>query len=263
MFYRIQLSVNRSIIHIGLIDSSDYKVENGVSVITIRSRGYTSLLLNNQMIPGLHSNMSLDKLMSSYYDFPYPIQWDKDSSSCNYIYVNEHRSMWDSVVNLGYKLYQTYPYIKGPNRITLRPHDNPATVIFNQNQMINYGQSVNTNGIISHFHMQDIDGNYDKYNLENHNAEDLLIVRHKQIAFDRQYLDDPVKSMKLKFSLMSKGWKQMYVTINGCSYLDINDIVGAEGFFDARRVCGILISGNAGGIRSTYYVYEDDFSSAN
>ncbi|MDE6021693.1 MAG: hypothetical protein K2H01_11950 [Ruminococcus sp.] len=262
VFYRIQLSVNRSIIHIGLIDSSDYSIENGVSVINIRSRGYTSLLLNNQMIPGVHSNMSLDKLMTSYYDFPYNIQWEQDSTICNYIYVKEHRSMWDSVINLGYKLYGTYPYIKGPNKIILKPHSNPAIQTFEKDRIIKYGAAINTTGILSHLHMQDIEGNYGTYNLENSNAEDLMIVRHKQIAFDKQYLNEPNQSMNLMFALASKRWKTKYVTIDGCSYLDINDMVGAEGFFDAERVCGVLISGNSHGINSTYYIYDDDFSTA-
>lgn len=255
----IRFVLGHNILHVGIIDNVDHFTENGISFITIRSRGYTSLLLNNQMVPGIHADMSLKKLMTSYYQFPNTIMWENDSSICNYIYVKEHRSMWDSIVNLGYKLYKTYPYIKEANKIMLRPHNNTSSVIFEKNKVLKYGTAMNTTGILSHLHMQDIEGNYETYNLENPLAEKLLIVRHKQIPFDKQYLNDPNMSMKLTFALASKAWRSKYITINGRSYLDINDIVGMDDFLQAQRVSAITISGNAKGIKSTYYVYEDDF----
>lgn len=258
----VRFVLGHNILHMGIADIADHFTENGVSFITIRSRGYTSLLLNNQMVPGVHSNMSLEKLMTSYYNFPYTISWENDSNACNYIYVKEHRSMWDSVINLGYKLYKTYPYIKEANKIMLRPHNNPASVIFERDKVLKYGTAVNTTGILSHLHMQDIEGNYETYNLENPMAEKLLIVRHKQIPFDKQYLNEPDMSMKLTFALASKAWKSKYVTINGRSHLDINDLIGMEGFFGEQRVCAVMISGSSKGIQSTYYVYEDEFSTA-
>lgn len=256
----VRFVIDHNVLHIGIADTSEHFTENGVSFITIRSRGYTSLLLNNQMVPGIHSNMSIEKLMTSYYKFPYTIMWEDDSSVCNYIYVKEHRSMWDSVVNLGYKLYKTYPYIKEANKIMIRPHSNPYSVMFEKNNVLKYGTAVNTTGILSHLHMQDMEGNYETYNLENTLAEKLLIVRHKQIPFDRQYLNDPDMSMNLTFALASKAWRSKYITINGTSHLDVNDAVGMDGFFDMQRVCAVMISGNSRGIQSTYYVYEDDFS---
>ncbi len=257
----LRFVLGHSILHSGIPDTLEHYTENGVSFINIRSRGYTSLLLGNQMVPGVHSNISLEKLMTSYYDFPYTISWEDDSSVCNYIYVKEHRSMWDSVVNLGYKLYGTYPYIKEANKIMLRPHNNPSSETFEKDRVLKYGTAVNTSGILSHLHMQDIEGNYETYNLENPLAEKLLIVRHKQIAFDRQYLNDPNMSMKLTFSIASKAWKSKYITINGRSYLDVNDLIRMDGFINTqRRVCAVMISGDSKGIRSTYYVYDDDFS---
>ena len=261
VFNRVSFFIDHSMVHDGLIDSSDYRTQKGASVLNISSRSFTSLLLDNQMIPGIHSNMTLERLMTEYYDLPVQIKWENDASVCSYIYVKEHRSMWDSVVNLGYKLYGTYPYIRSANTIYLKPHSGAYTRKFMKREMLAFGTSVNTQGIISDFHMQDIEGNYDTYNLTNPDADELYIVRHKQIPFDRQYLDDPSESMRLSFNLTSKAWKKRYITVSGYYPLDINDYTGAEGFFETERICGVAVSGNSKGIQSTYFVYDDNFHS--
>lgn len=260
VIYQIDVYINRASVHSGLVDTSDCRREKGVSLITIRSRGFTSLLMNNQMTPGLHAKMSLTKLMTEYYEFPYTIKWEEDSAECNYIFVKEHRSMWDSVVNLGYKLYGTYPYIKGTNKIMLRPEDTLARKTFTESELIKIGTKTNTTGIISHLHMQDVDGNYGVYNLHNQNADELMIVRHKQIAFDRQYLNDPERAMQLTFSLASGGWKSRYITIKGYLPFDLNDRISCGDFINDEKICGVTVTGDRNGIISTYYVYDDDFT---
>lgn len=260
VIYEAAVFINRASVHLGIVDTFDFRRENGISLLTLRSRGYTSLLMNNQMTPGLHSQMSLEKLMTEYYDFPAAVKWEEDNTVCNYIYVKEHRSMWDSVVNLGYKLYGTYPYIKGTNKIMLRPAENCISKAFMENETVKIGSKVNTTGIISHLHMQDIEGNYGAYNLHNSDADELMIVRHKQIPFDRQYLDDPTRSMELTFSLASGGWKSRYIAVKGYPLLDLNDRISCGDFMSNERICGVSITGDRNGIISTYYVYDDDFT---
>lgn len=261
VFNRIVFTVNGNNLHEGLADSVDFCIEGGVSTIKIRSRGFTSLLLNNQMIPGLHTSMSINKLMQSYYDFPFPVKWKSDITTCDYIYVKPNRSMWDSVVNLGYKLYDSYPYIRYANEINLAPHEDTSGRMFTKADYLSAGWITTTRGMLSHLHMQDMEGNYDVYNHESPTAENMLIVRHKQVAFDRQYLDDPQRSMELTFSLASKGWRSLYVTVPGYVKLDVNDYAGAEGVFTPARICAVTVSGDKNGVVSTYAVYHDGFSS--
>lgn len=257
---RVYLVVRGFLIHDGIIDHAEYYKENGVSLISARSRGFTSLLLNNEMTPGIHTAMSLDKLMTAYYAFPSQVQWEKDTNDSNYIYVKPHRSMWDGVVNLGYKLYGTYPYIYATNQIRLSMHEDPKTHIFTSGEILSAGFRTAGSRLLSHLHMQDIEGNYDTYQLENPDAAAMYIVRHKQMPFDRQYLSDPNKSMNLTFALAAKGWRAHYVTCSGYKHLDLNDYAGAEGIFSAGRVCAVTVTGNASGLKSTYTVYEDAFS---
>ena len=108
--------------------------------------------------------------------------------------------------------------------------------------------------------MQDIDGNYEVYNLHNDDADDMLIVRHKQISFDMQYLDEPERSLELTFGLSSKGWRSRYVTISGFEDLDIYDLVSAEDVFENSCICAVDITGSSGGVKTTYTAYLDNFT---
>lgn len=259
-FNRIVFAVNGRALHDGLIDDADFRMENGVSVISVRSRGFTSLLLNNEMVPGMHYSMSINKLMQEYYTFPFPVKWKSDVSACNYIYVKPHRSMWDSVVNISFKLYDSYPYIRYTNEINLEPHSDTAERSFSKSEYLAAGWSTSSKNLLSDLHMQDIEGNYGVYSLNMSESADMYIVRNKQVAFDRQYLDDPERSMELTLALAAKGWRTRYVTINGYEALDIYDMVSAEGVFDSQRICAVTVSGNASGVRTTYSVYIDNMT---
>lgn len=259
-FNRIVFTVNGNALHDGLIDNADFRMENGVSVISVRSRGFTSLLLNNEMVPGLHFSMSINKLMQNYYTFPFQVKWKSDITACNYIYVKPHNSMWESVVNMGFKLYSSYPYIRHTNEINLQPHSDTTERSFSKNEYLAAGWTTASKNLLSDLHMQDIEGNYETYNLNAPEAESMYVVRHKQISFDRQYLDRPERSMELILALAAKGWRTRYVTINGYEKLDIYDMVSAEGVFDSQRICAVTVSGNASGVKTTYSVYLDNMT---
>ncbi|MBQ8688655.1 MAG: hypothetical protein IJ512_08985 [Ruminococcus sp.] len=257
---RVRITVEGYPLHDGIIDQAEYRRENGAAVVTVRSRGFTALLLNNEMTPGIHTAMSLDKLMTEYYTFPVQVQWEANSDASNYIYVKPHRSMWDSVVNLGYKLYGSYPYIYSTNQIRLSAHKNPETRIFSSGEILSAGFRTTGSRLLSHLHMQDIEGNYDTYQLENPDAAAMHIVRHKQMPFDRQYLYDPEQSMNLTFALAAQGWRAWSVTYGGYVHLDLNDYAGAEGVFAPGRISALTVKGDASGLKSIFTVYEDAFS---
>lgn len=259
---RVQLSAESCLLHDGIIDRLEFCQQNGVSVITVHSRGFTSLLLNNEMTPGIHTGMSLDKLMTEYYTFPQQIRWVPDSDTSNYIYVKPHRSMWDSVVNLAYKLYKTHPYIRRTNQICLQAHEDAQSHLFTPDEILSTGSRMVGSRMLSHLHMQDVEGNYNAYQLENPHAAQLHIVRHKQLAFDRQYLHDPEQSLNLTFALSAQGWRSRFVTCTGYRPLDVNDYVGAEGVFEPARISAVTVTGDASGLKSTYTVYQDAFSEA-
>ncbi len=258
---RVQMILFGHLVHDGIIDRVEMREEYGKTVITVRSKGFTSLLMNNEMTPGLHTKMSLDKLMRNYYQFPSQILWDNETDDSNYIFVKPHRSMWDSVLNLAYKLYETYPYIRSTNTVCLHPSDARRSYDFGREEILSSGYATVGSKLLSHLHMQGIDDEYDVHNQENPTAAQMHIVRHKKIAFDRQYLNDPGKSMRLTFACSEQGWRSKFVTCSGYRRLELYDYVSAEGVFEKSVVAAVTVQGDANGVRSTYTVYEDGFSS--
>ena len=99
----IILIIDNKTIHHGLIDSFEISEKNGVKTGKIISRGFTSLLLQNQIEPGIKNNISLNSLLDNYYPLNY-ITHEDNSNTENYIYVQNRSSMWDGVVTLAYKL---------------------------------------------------------------------------------------------------------------------------------------------------------------
>lgn len=101
---RVQLTVRQTTVHDGLADQVKLEQKNGQSFLTIASRGFTSLLCQNELAKGLIAKISLDQLMKDYYPFPTQIKWEPNTDTSNYIYVKENDTMWDGVSNLCFKL---------------------------------------------------------------------------------------------------------------------------------------------------------------
>ena len=63
--------VNGNFIHQGFIDTFRITEEGGFRRGIITSRGFTAQYLQNQLEPGLYTNMSLNDLMDEYMQLPY------------------------------------------------------------------------------------------------------------------------------------------------------------------------------------------------
>ena len=82
---RVQLTVRQTTVHDGLADQVKLEQKNGQSFLTIASRGFTSLLCQNELAKGLIAKVSLDQLMKDYYPFPTQIKWEPNTDTSNYI----------------------------------------------------------------------------------------------------------------------------------------------------------------------------------
>lgn len=117
--YRVQLLLDGTELHFGTVERFRLVQENGTSYVRFSSHGLTALLLQNQLEPGLHTAMSLDKLMQDFVTFPKEITWESDTDTSNYLFVKEGTSMWDGVANLTYKLCGRYPFVYHANEIRM------------------------------------------------------------------------------------------------------------------------------------------------
>ena len=70
--------------------------------------------------------------MTGYYTLPF-VTCENSTKIANFLYIKEHSSLWDAVVNLCLKVGNTYPYIGYANCIRFTKQSVPKNLIFNNN----------------------------------------------------------------------------------------------------------------------------------
>lgn len=251
MFY-----TDGKIIHHGLADNISVTMSGGGSVISVSSRSFTSLLMQNQIATGLKTNISINSLMDSFYTLPYVTH--QNSSETSYIYVKSNSNMWDGIVNLSYKIYGTYPYIRGTNCIMVAPAENPSVFEYSDSMLISKGIATAEKKLMSHFHMSNLSGDFGEFELADDGAVSHNIVRHRFFELDRQFLYEPQQALEYRLKYSSRGRKKIFCTYSGYSGEDLSDTV-SFGTVQNGRIGSVDITGNSSGIITEIGVYRDKF----
>lgn len=220
---RIEFWDSSKLLHQGLVDSIEITRSSGRRTISVKSKGFTSLLCQNQPEPGMMTDATVDKLLALYPEIPY-ITSD-DSGSVNYIFIKDGSTVWDSICNLAFRQNRIYPYIMGTNTVKITPRKYGNSNILPENYFISSGIRHDFTKLISHIHMQDVDGNYNIYNKDNSAAVSRNIVRHKQIPLDRQFLYDPDSAPDYKLDFSMRGMIYNYMRFRGMYELELFDRV--------------------------------------
>lgn len=252
-----ELYVGDTLVHHGLIDQLTAETSGGSTVTAIISRGFTSLLCQNQIEPGLKLNVSINSLMDGYYTLPY-VTHENNSDASNYIFVKNNSTMWDGVVNLSYKLFGTYPYIRGTNCVRITPVSQPQVFCYVDGSLLSAGSGIVGRRLTSDFHMADINGDYGYFDLEDRDVLAQKIVRHRFFELDRQFLMDPQDALDFRDKYCTRGWKRRFCTYSGYNGEDISDIVTFSGV-NAERISAVSITGSSSGIITGISVYHDKF----
>lgn len=205
----------------------------------------------------MHLNLSINSLMDGFYTLPY-ITHEENSDSSNYIFVKKGASMWDGIVNLSYKLYNTYPYIRGTNCVRISREQNPAVFSYTDDSLIASGLSYNYKSMASHFHMSDIDGNYGSHERTDSNAVNRNLVRHKFFELDKQFLYSPQQAIEFRNKLVNKANFRYFCKYCGYNGEDLFDKV-SFGKASSKYITSIEISGGGKGIFTELGVYYDRF----
>ena len=253
---RIGIYLNQLCIFHGLVDSVQQYTSNHASFIRIKSRSFTSLLTQNELEPGLHSNLTIDSLMTQFYQFPY-ITYENFSGS-GYIFVKSGNTMWDGVVSFGYKLTGHYPYILH-NHICLSPPQNTNHTTFSENQVSEYGSYTDTTKLISHYHMEDINGTPNSYQQSNPAAAAFNIVRHKQIPFDRSFLHNPDDALTFRNLYSCRGCRAKYLVYAGFQNELLGHRITFGNFIQNQTVCRVQTTFGPNGFRTKLWCYQDGF----
>ncbi|MGN1481277.1 hypothetical protein [Porcipelethomonas sp.] len=253
---RVYFYINNKNIHLGLVDSIDFYRKNNTDYMKIKSKGFTSLLCQNQPEPGMNTNVTLSDIMSG---FSIPYATYETTEAINYIYVKEGSTLWDAAANLNFRLNGGYPYIEGTNHVRVTLKD-PAEISVNSKDVIKSGVLYDYMKIVSHLHMKDAEGTYNVFSRSSQYAIDRNLIRHKQIPLDMQYLSDPDSGLLFKLNYSMRGCRCRYVQYAGYAGEDLNDTLTYEdGSISAQRIKRIEISGQNGIVKTLLGVYEDAF----
>ncbi len=252
----VMFFIDNRLIHHGLADNITVTTSGGSDIISVSSRSFTSMLIQNQMETGLKTNVSVNTLMDSFYRLPYVTH--EDNSETSYIYVKSNSNMWDGIVNLSYKICGTYPYIRGTNCIRVTPVENPSEFSYLDSQILSKGISTAGRKLMSHFHMSNINEEFGEFELEDSEVVAQNIVRHRFFELDRQFLYEPQQALEYRSKFASRAKERVFCTYSGYNGEDLFDLV-TFGFAYTERVGAVTISGSSSGIITEVSVYRDKF----
>lgn len=253
----VELYVGNILVHHGLIDQLTAETSGGSTVTTVVSRGFTSLLCQNQIEPGMKLNVSVNSLMDGYYTLPY-VTHENNSDTSNYIFVKNNSTMWDGVVNLSYKLFGTYPYIRGTNCVRVTPVSQPQEFNYSGSELLSTGSAISGRRLTSHFHMSDINGDFGNFDLTDNDVLAQKIVRHRFFELDRQFLMNPQDALVFRDKYCTRAWKRRFCTYSGYNGEDLCDLATFGGV-SGRRITSITITGSSSGIITEIGTYRDKF----
>lgn len=256
----VELAVNGTTVHKGIIDTLSVSESPDRRILTLNSRSHTSMLGQNELVPGLLSNPrpSLNVLLDNFIRIPSVFHENLVTTS-DYIYVKEHTSMWEAVCNLCLKQVNRYPYIANVNTVRFNFHT-PKQVVLSRsdNNIVSAKTLLDYTKLISDIHMKDTNDTYNTYNISDAPVRSLSIVRHKHVAFDKQWLSNPVQGLGYRVNFAMRGYKTSEVSYLGYHGEDINDKVSFEGMQN-RYISKVNITGSSKGIVTKLTCYFDRY----
>lgn len=253
---QLELFWEEQSIFLGIADQVVIFQRGGLWFLRIQSKTFTSLLTQNELEPGLYPNITLQYLVKNFYPIPHVTA--EESTESGYIYVRERTSLWDSVAAFVYKLCGRYPYVVN-NEVRASFPETPLLHTPEPETVTELGSGLDTTRLISHYHMADIADNPNAYEKENLEAQHAQIVRHKQIAFDREFLYSPTSALTFRNLFSCRGDKSRYVTYAGFHNELLGDAVTYGTHLQADTICRVRTVFGAQGLRTTLWTYEDGF----
>lgn len=248
-------SIGGQLLHDGCIEHAECVLEAGQYVLKFNSRSFTAALTRNQLVPGVHTAVTLQSLMETY-ALP-KITYDTSMPEIRYIYVRENAAMWDSIMAYNYKLNSGFPYIRVPNLLCMTPQTGQDAVILPADALRTMQNGGDCSEMISRIDMADAAGAYGKFTRSNPEAISRNIVRIRQILLDKQYVYDPQDALRWRIDLSNRRIRSRTLSYSGYCGEDIEDLVQAGEF--RARVSRIRITGDRNGIRTEDTFYFDPF----
>lgn len=256
----VEFFIDDRLIHKGFIDVIEKSEKDGVTLVSLSSRGYTAQLLQCELPEGIMSKPSLNSLLSNVTS-PY-ITHENSSGTTNYIYLYPRSSIWEACKMLCLKMHNTYPFVREVNKVY---HTFPKnTLVFEPKEIISKGTSLNLKSTVSNVYMRDLTDDIEEvdYSLRlcDNEIKNLGITREKYYSFDRAWAFDIYLGLQTKLDISAKAMRSDFVRYHGFNGEDIND----EVIFDNKkgRINRIFVIGGKSGITTTLWRYYDHYNNS-
>lgn len=244
-------------LHYGLIDTAEAVQTAAGCQITVHSRGFTSLLCQNHMVPGTVTNVTLQSLMESY---AVPnVTYEGGITATNYVWVKEGSTQWDAIVNYAYKYNENHPFVAGANLVRVTNPTSPAQFTLTNGQLLRVGTLRDDTRMVSELQMPDLQGNPSAYTLTNPVAAARNIARHRRVPLDLQYAASPCDCLVQKLRYSMRGCASVYGEYGSYQGEDLEDCVTLGGLVTAQRISRVRLTGDAGGLTTRLWVYHDRY----
>ena len=249
------LYLDGSLVHRGYIDTFRVREINGIKHGYITSRGFTSQFMQNQLETGLHTNVSLNDILSGHILLPYVThEYCADTS---YIYVKPGSTLWDGAVNISFKLYGKHPYVRGANHLMINRPSSEQTFTYERSSLLSEGGERDQREIAYSWNMADIDGTYGTYVLTDSDAWNAYLLRNRYFELDRRFLYDPQKALEFRDKMAMRGWKNSFISYSGYRGEDLFDKASLSS--SVKDITSVKVIGSSKGVTTQIGMYRDRF----
>lgn len=251
----VTLKIGGQTVFCGLCGEAAVRRENGQFLLTVHAKSYSAALTQNQLQPGIRTNVTLSSLMTAY-ALPH-MTYEPVPDTVGYIYVRENTALWDAVIAYAYKRSHSFPYLRVPNLLCVSPQTGTDSIMLPEDRILRRCEMTDTGGMISRVEMAELDGTPAQFVMDNPEAARRNIVRVRQIPFDRQFAASPDEALRFRIALGNRRLCAEEIVYDGFCGEDIGDLICGGGL--TARAGRILITADERGLRTADRFYFDSF----
>lgn len=258
---RADLYINSRLVHTGLPDKLELGRKNGINTLSFSSRGYTSLLGQNEPQPGVIPEANLGYLIDQNINSPY-ITYQEGTIKTQYIYVKEQSTVWDALNAYTLKVYGTRPYIRSTGTV-MATAVSTSQINYASVLKTNYKETMDTTLLLSEVYMANLQGDY-IYHSVSSDAVAAGIIRTKYYPFDNQWVLEPDVGLQGILDFSQRKIRQQSFVYSGYMNEDLMDTVSNYGEkLNGKRINAITVTGGKNGVFTQVSCYDDKYGQKN
>ena len=254
----VRFYLDGTLMHRGTADSLICERRGNIHQIKVKSCSFTLSLGENELEPGLVPNATLLTLVQRSRTSTMDFSIQSNTAEVNYIYINEHSTLWQAMCVYTAKAYNSHPFIRNQNMVMCR-QTSPTNYVFANESITEASSGVKLSRLISDAYTVD---NNDDWTITRTDsfARERHIARQRYYARDLEWAYDPTAGLKYHMGKAAAGrqYKQFtYEGFKGEQLCDIAYFSGGGISIGGKEIDFIRINGSEKGIFTTIRCYTD------